>query len=249
MDIAGLNQLVPILDHRPQSTKGFVAGCPMGRVAPRRFRHGGATDPAVKALIYSRVSTADQDPRKAVPELKRACRRRGWSVTQVVTETGSGGRADRPGWQKVLAAARDADWVVVWALDRAGRSTLDLLAQVEHLRRAGCGLWAMSQGLEIGVRADHTSQLTLQVLAAVAEFERGLIRGRTRAGLERARARGAVLGRPRAKRPARAAVLRLRKAERSWAEVADELKCSVWVARSVAGEPETKKAGAKAARR
>jgi DNA invertase Pin-like site-specific DNA recombinase len=221
----------------------------MGRHAPRPPGVGSATDPAVKALIYSRVSTADQDPRKAVAELRRACRRRGWTVTQVVTETGSGGRADRPGWQKVLAAARGIEWVVVWALDRAGRSTLDLLAQVEQLRRAGCGLWATSQGLEIGVRSDHTSQLTLQVLAAVAEFERGLIRGRTRAGLERARARGAVLGRPRAKRPARAVVLRLRRARRSWSEVAGELGCSVWVARSVAGEVETKKAGTKAARR
>lgn len=186
----------------------------------------------MKAAIYHRVSTADQDPDGATRELRRAARRRGCRVVLAVTETGSGAKADRPGWAQVLEQARDLDWVFVWAIDRAGRSTLDLLGQIAQLRAAGCSLCAVSQGLElVAGESNYATTLTLQVLAACAEFERGILRERTRAGVARARARGKRLGRPPTPRPSRAMVERLRAKGATWAEIARRLQCTVWAAR------------------
>jgi putative DNA-invertase from lambdoid prophage Rac len=192
----------------------------------------------VKCAIYHRVSTAEQDQKAAVADLKKAAKRRGLTVVAVVTETGSGGRADRPGWQSILSQARSLDVVLVWALDRAGRSTLDLLSQIDHLRKAGCGLVAVSQGLEISPTGGHTTDLTLTVLAAVAQFERGMLRERTRMGLARARARGKRLGRPPVLTPSRRKVAALRKEGASWPTVAKRLRCSVWAARKAAASLE-----------
>jgi DNA invertase Pin-like site-specific DNA recombinase len=113
------------------------------------------------------------------------------------------------------------DAVVVWKLDRFGRSTLDLLANIETLRTQGVRFVAASQGLDIKAEGDAISRLLLTMLAAVADFERDLIRDRTRLGLAKAKAMGKRLGRPcslvasdvdRAKR--------LRASGKSWAQIA-----------------------------
>jgi DNA invertase Pin-like site-specific DNA recombinase len=150
------------------------------------------------AVTYHRVSTVDQHPELARDELRRAAAARGLEVVAEVEETGSGARNDRPGLARVLELARAGQvaHVLVWKLDRLGRSSIDVLATVRELERAGVTFWATSQGLEVGPGSGPMGRLVLQVMAAMAEFEREIIRERTRLGLDGARARGVRLGRP-----------------------------------------------------
>lgn len=153
----------------------------------------------MNAAIYHRVSTLDQDPTLAREDLRKAAAARGLAVVLEVEETGSGARNDRPGLQQVLAAARagKVSAVVVYKLDRFGRSALDLLANIESLNKSGCRFVAVTQGIDIGAGGDPMSKLMLTILAGVAEFERELIRERTRLGLAKAKEKGRMGGRPR----------------------------------------------------
>jgi putative DNA-invertase from lambdoid prophage Rac len=197
------------------------------------LRHG----PALRIATYHRVSTLDQNPALARDELRAAAVRLGELVLKV-EEKGSGARNDRPGLQRVLAAARKGalDVVIVYKLDRLGRSVLDLLANVKQLVETdGVRFIAITQGLDVRPGGDAMSRLLLTVLGAVAEFERDLIRDRTRLGLAAARRRGIRLGRP-ARLDARgvARVKRMRESGASWAEVAKALGATVASARRAA---------------
>lgn len=158
--------------------------------------------PAAVAVTYHRVSTIDQDPTLAREELRRAAAARGLTILEEIEETGSGARHNRPGLARVMELARKhlVSHVLVWKLDRFGRSTVDLLANVLELERAGVTFVVTSQGLTVGPQADAMGRLTLQIMAAFAEFERTIIAERTRLGMEGARARGVTLGRPRKRR-------------------------------------------------
>ena len=182
----------------------------------------------MRVATYHRVSTVDQNPTLAREELEAAAARMG-DLVLAIEEKGSGARNDRPGLQRLMEAARKGkiDAVVVWKLDRFGRSTLDLLANIETLRVQGVRFVAASQGLDIKAEGDAISRLLLTMLAAVADFERDLIRDRTRLGLAKARAMGKRLGRPcslvggeveKAKR--------LRASGKSWAEIAAAVRSS-----------------------
>lgn len=116
----------------------------------------------IRVATYHRVSTLDQNPALARRELRAAAGRLG-KLDLEVEEVGSGACNDRPGWQKVLSAARhgQVDQVVVWKLDRAGRSTLDLLANIEALQAAGVRFTAVTQGLDIRPAGDSMSRLLL----------------------------------------------------------------------------------------
>lgn len=187
-----------------------------------------------RAAIYHRVSTVEQDASLARDELRQAARVRGLDVVLDEEETGSGARNDRPGLLRVLEAARRGrvDWVLVWKLDRWGRSALDLLSNVRELQRAGVRFVAVSQGLEVRPEGDAISGLVLGVLAAVAEFERDLIVERTRLGLDKARRRGRRLGRPPTLAdPDAHQVAELRAAGRSWSAIAKQLGCAATCAR------------------
>lgn len=194
--------------------------------------------------VYHRVSTAQQgDPKRVLADLRRAAGQRGYSVAIAEAERGSGARNDRPGLQRVLEAARrgEISAVLVTRLDRFGRSAPDLLANIRALRDAGCEFIAIEQGLHVQPNGDAVSQLLLTVLSGVAEFEREIIRDRVLEGQRRARERGVHLGRPRDDGPDAAAVRRLRRAKRSWSEVADELGCSVAMARRRATDEAVKR--------
>jgi DNA invertase Pin-like site-specific DNA recombinase len=187
-----------------------------------------------RAALYHRVSTRDQNPRLARAELRAAAAMRGLRVALEVEETAPGRGSVRPGLARVLAAAERGavDVVLVQRLDRWGRSTLDLLANLRRLRAAGVGFAAIAQGLEVRPEHDAVSDLTLTVLAAVAEFERAVIVERTLDGLAAARRAGTRLGRPigeRAPTPERVAAVRA--AGRSWTEVARRLGCTIGSAR------------------
>ncbi len=151
-----------------------------------------------RAVTYHRVSTRDQDPELARNELRRAAALRGLEIVDEIEETGSGATNNRPGLERVLSLANRGliSHVLVWKLDRFGRSVMDLLAHVHQLERAGVSLIATSQGIEVGPKAGAMNRFAFTLLGAVAEFEREMIRERTLLGLEAARRKGVRLGRP-----------------------------------------------------
>lgn len=187
-----------------------------------------------RACLYHRCSTLDQDASLAREELRQAARARGLEIALEVEEKGSGARCDRPGLQRVLLAARRGEitTVLVYKLDRWGRSVVDVLHNIKVLNAAGVEFIAISQGLHIMPNADAVSGLILGVLASVAAFELDLIRSRTMLGLDKARRAGRSLGRPRkGAKPDPGVVARLRAGGASWAVVADQLGCTVASAR------------------
>jgi putative DNA-invertase from lambdoid prophage Rac len=187
-----------------------------------------------RAALYHRVSTREQNPRLARAELRSAAAARGLRVMLDVEETASGRSSVRPGLARVLGAAERGaiDVVLVQRLDRWGRSTLDVLANLRRLRAAGVGFVAVAQGLEVRPEHDAVSDLTLTVLAAVAEFERAVIVERTLDGLAAARRAGKRLGRPIGEHaPTTERVAALRAAGRSWTEIARRLRCTIGSAR------------------
>ena len=135
---------------------------------------------------YARVSTDDQHL-----DLQRdALMKAGCSVTY--EEKASGKTADRPELDQCLKALRAGDTLVVWRLDRLGRSLQDLLRIVDDLKERGIGFVSLTEKIETDNAA---GKLVFHVFAALSEFERSLIRERTQAGLAAARARGRAGGR------------------------------------------------------
>ena len=138
-------------------------------------------------LGYARVSTADQQPHLQVDALEHA------GCYRVFTETASGAAADRPVLEQVLDQLRPGDTLVVWKLDRLGRSLRHLVDTVSGLAGRGVGFRSLQEQVDTTTPG---GKLVFHVFAALAEFERDLIRERTGAGLAAARARGRQGGRP-----------------------------------------------------
>ena len=155
------------------------------RKQPKMFRAG----------LYARVSTTDQ---QTIPLQIRALReyaaRRGWTITLQVKEVGSGA-VQRQLREKLLEAARrrEIDVVLVWRLDRWGRSVADLLATLQELDHLGVGFVSLTEALDLTTPAGRAMAA---LLAVFAEFEREILRERVRAGLAHARRNGKKLGRP-----------------------------------------------------
>lgn len=136
---------------------------------------------------YARVSTEDQNAQLQIDALKVAgCKR-------VFTDKASGSLASRPQLDRMLDHLREGDVVVVWRLDRLGRSLKNLIALVEDLAERGVGFRSLSESIDT---TTANGKLFFGIMGALAEFERDLIRERTMAGLAAARARGRVGGRP-----------------------------------------------------
>jgi len=142
----------------------------------------------------------------------------GLRVSLDVRETGKGANNDRPGLVRVLAAAQrgDVDVVLVWKLDRFGRSAFDLLGNIRQLDAAGVRFVSVTQGIDIRPGGDPLSRLLITLLSAIAEFERDLIVERTRLGLANARRAGTRLGRPRVPMPPADKVKRLKDGGATW---------------------------------
>jgi DNA invertase Pin-like site-specific DNA recombinase len=152
----------------------------------------------MKAAIYARVSTSDQHNEIQIRELKEYISRRGWELADVYEDEMSGAKTRRPGLDRLMEDARlhRFDVIVVWKLDRFGRSVIDLVSRLRDLESYGVRFVAASQGIDTDA-SNPTSRLLTHILAAVAEFERELIKERVSAGLRNARAKGARIGRPR----------------------------------------------------
>lgn len=188
--------------------------------------------------LYHRVSTADQDSELARDELREAAARLGYEVALEVEETGSGAQNDRPGLVRVLEAASRGKVcaLLVWKLDRFGRSALDLLGNIRLLEREGVRFVAITQGIDIQPGGDPMSRLLVTMLAAIAEFERALISERSKLGIAKARAEGKRLGRPPLEGVDHGKIALLRAQERSWRAIAKEVGVSYsTVRRSVLG--------------
>ena len=154
-----------------------------------------------RAVIYCRVSTADQSCMRQKDALKRFAERAGYEVSGIFMETGSGVRVDRAERRKVmaLAQAREIDAILVTELSRWGRSTIDLISTLQELESYRVSLIAIT-GMTFDLATPHGRMLAT-VLAGIAEFERDLISERVKSGLAAARARGKVLGRQKGERP------------------------------------------------
>jgi putative DNA-invertase from lambdoid prophage Rac len=149
-----------------------------------------------RVAIYLRVSTSDQSVEAQRLELAEYCRRRGWSDVREYEDTISGAKSSRAGLDAMMADVRkrSVHAVVCVKLDRLGRSLTHLVQIIAELTSHGVALVCPSQGIDT-TEGNPAGRLQLHVLAAVAEFERELIKDRTRAGLAVARAKGRKLGR------------------------------------------------------
>jgi len=148
---------------------------------------------------YARVATRDEDSGRQIDALKSAgCQR-------VFTDEGSGPLPERPGLGNLLAEVRSGDTVVVCRLDRLGRSLRDLIDTVNTLAQREVGLRSLAEDIDTTVAG---GTLVFRIFAALADFERDLIRERTQAGLTAARSRGRQGGRPRVMSPDKVAAAR-----------------------------------------
>lgn len=148
----------------------------------------------MRAAIYARVSTLDQHPESQLLDLRRYVTARGWESSEYVDHGVSGTRESRPALDQMLrdARRRRLDAVVVWRLDRLGRSLRHLLVTLEELDRLGVTFISLGEGIDLGTPA---GRLQMAILAAISQFERERIVERVKSGLARARAQGKRLGR------------------------------------------------------
>jgi DNA invertase Pin-like site-specific DNA recombinase len=137
---------------------------------------------------YARVSTGEQNLNMQIDALKAA------GCEEIFTDELGGTKTERPGLVKAFAFVRKNDTLMVWRLDRLGRSLKDLIAKVEELQKRGIAFKSLQESIDT---TSSVGKFQFHVFSALAEFERDLIRDRTMAGLRAARARGRLGGRQR----------------------------------------------------
>lgn len=141
----------------------------------------------MKLVGYARVSTVEQNLDMQVTALKAA------GCLQIFTDHGlSGVDFQRPGLLDALRQMKRGDMLVVWRLDRLGRSLVDLIQTVNRLSKRGCDFRSLTESIDT---SSSSGRLVFHMMAAMAEFERAIISERTKAGMEAARARGSRIGR------------------------------------------------------
>ena len=171
---------------------------------------------------YARVSTKDQVLDLQIDALKKA------GCKKIYQEKITGAKADRPELLKMTGQLREGDTVIVWKLDRLGRSLRDLVNLIEKFNAQGVGFLSLQDNIDT---TTPTGKLTFHIFAALAEFERDIISERTKAGLAAARARGRKGGRPKglskkAQDKARLAASLYDEQELSISEICDHLYIS-----------------------
>ena len=174
----------------------------------------------IRAIVYCRVSTDDQNCDRQERDLREFAERAGYEVVEVVRETASGAKADRPERKKIMAAAqaRKVSAVLVTEASRWSRSTIDLLGTLQDLNAWGISLVTLS-GISLDLNTPQ-GKLMAAILSAIAEFERDLIRERVKSGISMAKAKGRKFGRPRLSESAIAFVHELRAQGKSYSQIA-----------------------------
>ncbi len=179
-----------------------------------------------RVALYARVSTLNgQDPEMQLSELREYASRRGWTITSEYVDHGvSGSKESRPQLNRLTEDAhrRAFDAVLVWKIDRYGRSLKHLVNALADLSAYGVAFVSFRDNLDLST---PSGRLMFQIIGAMAEFERSLIQERVRAGLRNARARGKKFGRPRVEIDA-VRVAELRRNGLSWSQVCRTLKVS-----------------------
>jgi len=189
-----------------------------------------------RAGIYVRVSTGEQDTAMQEAELKECAERRGWQIKIYRDQGQCGAKENRPALDALLSDVRRGriDVVMVWSCDRLARSLHHLLELSEEFRSLNVDLFAARQAIDTSSAA---GRLTYQVLGAVAEFEREMLRERVKAGLQHARAQGRKLGRPPLRVLTAEEVAKLRKervrTKAPFRELARKYHVSVWAAHRI----------------
>jgi len=143
-------------------------------------------------FAYARVSTTDQNPDLQFDALKQS------GYDRLFIDKASGAKTDRPEFNKLLGQLRPGDSILIWKLDRLGRSLRHLLDVVDHLNSMTVGLKSLTDPIDT---TTSQGKHIFNIFASLAEFERDLIRERTMAGLAAARARGRIGGRPKGLSP------------------------------------------------
>ena len=150
------------------------------------------------AAIYARVSTNGQTTDNQVRELRKVAKRHGWKISAEYIDhgiSGAKGRDKRPQLDKLLKAAnrRDFSIIMAWSVDRLGRSLQHLVGFLDEIHAKGVDLYLHQQNIDTST---PSGKAMFQMAGVFAEFERSMIQERVRAGLDRAREQGKVLGRP-----------------------------------------------------
>jgi len=197
-----------------------------------------STRPIARVALYARVSTLNnQDPEMQLSELREYAERRGWQIVEEFTDQGvSGCRESRPALNRLMSDAcrRRFDAVLVWKIDRFGRSLKHLVNALAELAALGVAFISLRDNLDLST---PSGRLMMHLLSAMAEFERELIQERVRAGLRNARAKGRRLGRPRVIVDA-SRIASLRAQGHSWSEITAEMRIGKGTAqRAVAALP------------
>src|SRR5277367_4240155 len=180
---------------------------------------------AMIIAIYARVSTSDQSCEMQLHELRQYVAKRNWQVFAEYVDTGfSGASASRPELDRLLRDARlqKFEAVLVWKLDRWGRSVAHCVRSIQELVSLGIRFLSPTESIDTGADSPM-SKFLLHLFAAFAEMERGIIRERVCAGVRAAKAKGTALGRPR-RVFRRDQALRLRSEGMSWRNVSRALE-------------------------
>jgi putative DNA-invertase from lambdoid prophage Rac len=206
----------------------------------RVFGQGQKASKTIRVGLYARVSTLDQ---QTLPMQNRAMReyaaRRGWTIAMQVKEVGSGA-TQRQLREKLLEAVRrrEIDVVLVWRLDRWGRSVTDLLATLQELEHLGVGFVSLTEALDLTTPAGRAMAALLAVFAG---FEREVLGERVRAGLAHARLNGKRLGRPATAALRADEVRKLRRSGLSKSEISRRLNIGRTSVRRILAAPPNKK--------
>ena len=192
-----------------------------------------------QVAIYARVSTGEQTPDNQLRELRAVAARMDWHIGAEYIDHGTSsakGRDRRPGYDRLCDAIvrREIDLVMAWSVDRLGRSLQQLVALLSDLQARGVDLYLHQQGIDTTTSA---GKAMFQMCGVFAEFERAMIRERVRAGLQRARAQGKTLGRPRTPEVVEARIRAARRQGKGIKKIASELGIGVSTVQRVVHGP------------
>ena len=189
--------------------------------------------PAKRAVAYVRVSSGEQNTGAQERAIRDYIARRGWTVQKVYRDEISGSTNRRPGLDQMKKDCRrgSIDVVVVWKFDRFARSLKTLISGLEFCRALGIDFVSVTEAVDTSL---PTGEMLFQMIGAVAQFERSLIGERVKSGLENARAKGKVLGRPPLRKLTRNDVAAIRRqrlhGKLSFRTLAQKFGVSIWTA-------------------
>ncbi len=188
-----------------------------------------------RVALYLRVSTDSQTTDNQRRELEAVVGRMGWEIAGVFEDAGVSGAKGgdkRPQFDALCKAAtrRQFDMIMAWSVDRLGRSLQDLVAFMNDLQASGCDLYLHQQALDTST---PSGRAMFQMCGVFAEFERGMIRERVKSGLERVKAQGKILGRPKAGADVEARIRALKAEGKGILKIAKEVGCGVSVVQRV----------------